>query len=122
MTFCAFCHGAMTMGQMGMGNMADNPVYQSFDTDGDGKVSTAEMDTGLAALLAEHDADGNGALSQDEFSGLFARMTRGMADRPFRMLDADQNGEISAEEMAFPAQMMARMRLMHVNDAATDSE
>ena len=107
---------------MGMGAMTENPFYQSFDTDADGSVSTAEIEAGLAGLLAQHDADGNGALSADEFATLFAQVTRGMAERPFTMLDADQNGEISAEEMAFAAQMMARMRLMHVNDATTDAE
>ncbi|OHC46558.1 MAG: hypothetical protein A2092_05160 [Rhodobacteraceae bacterium GWE1_64_9] len=115
-------HGARNMGPMGMGGMTDNPVYQSFDADGDGTVSASELEAGLAAQLNEHDADGNGALSSDEFASLFAQMTRGMAERPFAMLDADQNGEISADEMAFPAQMMARMRLMHVNDAAPAGE
>jgi hypothetical protein len=109
-------------GAMGMGNLSENPVYQSFDADADGTVSTTELEAGLASLLGEHDADGNGALSPDEFSTLFAQVTRSMAERPFAMLDADQDGEISAEEMAFPAQMMARMRLMHVNDSATEAE
>ncbi|MDR9481620.1 MAG: calcium-binding protein, partial [Salibaculum sp.] len=67
-------------------------------------------------LHTEHDADGNGALSSDEFATLFAEVTRGMAERPFTMLDADDDGEISAEEMAFPAQMMARMQRMHGTD------
>lgn len=105
-------------GATGMGEMSENPAYQSFDADADGTVSTAELEAGLAWLLAEHDADGNGALSPDEFAAVFAQVTRDMAARPFAMLDADQSGEIGAEEMAFPAQMMARMRLMHVNDAA----
>jgi hypothetical protein len=35
------------------------------------------------------------------------------------MPGADEDGEISADEKAFAAQMMARRRLMHVNDAAT---
>jgi hypothetical protein len=29
------------------------------------------------------------------------------------MLDADENGTLSAEEMRFPAQMMARMNAWH---------
>lgn len=107
---------------MNMGNMTENPVYRSFDADADGTVSTAELEAGLASLLGAHDADGNGALSSDEFAMLFAQVTRGMADRPFTMLDADTSGEISAEEMVFPAQMMARMRLMNVNDAAPAAE
>jgi hypothetical protein len=110
-------HGAMDMGAL-----TENPVYQSFDADTDGAVSTAELEAGLAGLLVQHDADGNGALSSDEFATLFAQVTRGMAERPFTMLDADESGEISADEMAFPAQMMARMRLMHVNDAAADAK
>lgn len=109
-------------GAMDMRGMTDNPVYQSFDADKDGAVSTAELEAGLAALHTEHDADGNGALSSEEFATLFAQITRSMAERPFTMLDADEDGEISAEEMALPAQMMARMRLMHVNDAAAGTE
>ena len=103
-------------GPMGMGGMADNPVYQSFDADEDGTVTAAELEAGIAALHTEHDADGNGALSSDEFAALFAEVTRGMAERPFTMLDADEDGEISAQEMAFPAQMMARMQRMQGAD------
>lgn len=107
-------------GTMDMGGMADNPVYQSFDADDDGTVTAAELEAGIAALHTEHDADGNGTLSSDEFAALFAEVTRGMAERPFTMLDADDNGEISAEEMAFPAQMMTRMQRMH--GANTDAQ
>jgi hypothetical protein len=109
-------------GVMGMGAMTENPVYQSFDTDADGTVSNAELEGGLATLHAAHDADGNGALSTEEFGELFGLVTRSMAERPFAMLDADENGEIDAEEMVFPAQMMARMQLMHVNDHAAPAE
>jgi len=103
-------------GPMGMGGMADNPVYKSFDADEDGTVTAAELEAGIAALHTEHDADGNGALSSDEFAALFAEVTRSMAERPFTMLDVNDDGEISAEEMAFPAQMMARMQRMHGAD------
>jgi len=103
-------------GPMGMGGMADNPVYQSFDADEDGTVTAAELEAGIAAQHTEHDADGNGALSSDEFAALFAEVTRSMAERPFTMLDVNDDGEISAEEMAFPAQMMARMQRMHGAD------
>ena len=46
-------------------------IYQSFDADADGTVFTTELEAGLASLLGEHDADGRGALSPDEFSTLF---------------------------------------------------
>lgn len=107
-------------GPMGMGAMTDNAVYQSFDTDADGTVAAAELEAGIAALHKEHDADGNGALSSEEFASLFADVTRGFSERPFTMLDADEDGQISGAEMAFPAQMMARMQRMH--GAAPDAE
>ncbi len=111
-------HGPMGMPgmglrAMGMKAMADNPVYLSFDADGDGTVSAAELETGLTARHADHDADGDGTLSEDEFAALFAEVTRGFAERPFVMLDADQDGRLSAEEMVFPARMMARMQAWH---------
>lgn len=108
-------------GPMGLGGMTDNPVYRSFDADADGTLTPAELEAGVAALHTEHDADGNGALSPDEFAALFAEATRGFAERPFAMLDADEDGEISADEMAFPAQMMARMDRMHA-PAETDRQ
>ena len=67
-------------------------------------------------LLTTHDADKNGALSEAEFAALFAEVTKGMAARPFVMLDENGNKEISAEEITFPVKMMARMgRLTDVN-------
>lgn len=107
-------------GPMGMGAMTDNPVYQSFDADEDGTVTAAEVEAGVAALHDEHDADGNGALSPDEFATLFAEVTRSMSTRPFTMLDVNEDGQISPEEMTFPAQMMARMQRRH--ETASDAE
>ena len=103
-------------GPMGTTGFAENPIFQSFDTDKDGKVTAAEAEAGVAALLATHDADKNGALSEAEFAALFAEVTKGMAARPFAMLDDDGDKEISAEEITFPVKMMARMgRLTEVN-------
>lgn len=110
-------HGAG--GPMGM---TDSPVFQAFDADGDGTVSNAEAEAGLAGLLATHDSDGDGSLSRVEFNALFAELTRHRADRPFAMLDVDENDRIDAEEMQFPAQMMARMRFMRANDAPVATE
>ncbi|MDO8986578.1 hypothetical protein [Cypionkella sp.] len=80
------------------------------------RVTAAEAEAGVATLLATHDADKKGALSEAEFATLFAEVTRGMAARPFAMLDDDGDKEISAEKITFPVKMMARMgRLTEVN-------
>lgn len=96
-------------GPMGMAGLADNPVLQSFDADKDGKVTAAEAEAGVTALLTAHDADKSGTLSEAEFGALFAQVTKSMAARPFAMLDDDGDKAISAEEMTFPVKMMARM-------------
>ena len=54
--------------------------------------------------------------SSEEFAALFADVTRSHAERAFAMLDANEDGEISAEEFRFPAQMMVRMRWMRINE------
>ncbi|PFG65067.1 EF hand domain-containing protein [Thioclava sp. ES.031] len=105
-------------GPMGGNPMTDSALYKSFDTDADGAVSPEEAKAGIAGLQAKHDADGNGTLSQPEFEALFAEATRGFAERPFAMLDADKDGQLSAEELTFPVQMMTRMQAMQAPTAA----
>lgn len=115
-------HGGPGMKRRGAGGpmgMADSPVFGAFDTDTDGTVSAAEAEAGLAGLLTAHDADGDGSLSRDEFDAVFAAFTRHRAARPFAMLDADENGQIDADEIRFPAEMMARRERMH--DALPDA-
>jgi hypothetical protein len=109
--------GRERMGQQGgMFGPAGNPVFQSFDTDGDGRVSVTEAEAGVQALLATHDADQSGALSEEEFGNLFVEVTRAMATGAFERLDEDGNAEISGAEISFPVQMMTRMgRLTDVN-------
>lgn len=106
-------------GPMGMGGFAENPVFKSFDADKDGTVTAAEAEAGVTVLLTTHDADKNGSLSEAEFAALFAEVTKGMAARPFAMLDDDGDKAISAEEITFPVKMMARMgHLTDVNEPA----
>lgn len=90
-----------------MGPM-NSPVFRSFDGDKDGTVSVDEARAGLTALHGKYDADGDGALAASEFATLFTDATRGFSERPFGMLDENGDGRISAEEMTFPARMMAR--------------
>lgn len=116
---CTMMDGGWGPGRMGhggprlLGALTENPVYKSFDGNADGIVSTEELETGITALHAKYDADKSGNLSAAEFDSLFAEVSKSFAQRPFAMLDADGDKEISADEMAFPAKMMARMQAWH---------
>lgn len=106
-------HGMrMAHGPMGGAPITESALWKSFDGNADGTVSAEEAKAGIAALQAKHDADGSGTLSKPEFEALFAEATRGFAERPFAMLDADKDSQLSTEELSFPAQMMARMSAM----------
>ena len=56
--------------------------------------------------FAAADANGDGGVDATEFAATGIQ-------KDFGELDADGNGEIDEAEMAFPAQMMARMQAMH---------
>jgi Ca2+-binding EF-hand superfamily protein len=107
--YAGFCHGPGMM-MHSMGGLRNNPLFQTLDTDNNASLSAYEAETGMERLRMDFDTDVNGVLSRTEFDMLFAEMTRGMSEYPFRMLDTDEDGSISAEEMQFPARMMTRVQ------------
>ncbi|TAH64755.1 MAG: calcium-binding protein [Rhodopseudomonas palustris] len=105
----------------GGGGFAGNPMIKALDANGDGIVTPEEAKAGVAALLKKHDADGNGSLSKKEFGDLVADMARGIVERPFTMLDADNDGQVSLAEINAPAQMMARMHAWRSGQATPET-
>lgn len=87
-----------------MGRDDARPDFATLDTDGDGKVTQAEMDAFKAARFAELDADGSGTVSATEMAAHHAakqqeRMTKG-TERMIAKMDADGDGELSLDEMS----------------------
>ncbi|WOL06723.1 putative calcium-binding protein CML18 [Canna indica] len=99
-------------------------LFNVFDRDGDGKITTRELEAVLprlvpadnpptaeevACMVAEVDRDGDGSISLEEFAALEAALagaaaaaSRGAADEmrdAFAVFDADGDGKISAEEL-----------------------
>ena len=105
--------GAGMMGDMsGMMTRMHENMSQMMDADGDGNVTPEEMRGMMQAKLAEHDTDGDGSLSIDEFEALHNVMMREMMVDRFQHLDADGDGAVTSEEMMAPAAMMERMSKM----------
>ncbi len=70
------------------------------------RPSQEEREAQRAALFAEADTDGNEALSHEEFAAFMELVKEARTDRSFTCLDANSDGQVSAEELA--AQRMGR--------------
>lgn len=105
----------MQPGEMGgpMGGMMRFMVMQRVielaDKDGDGRLSTEEIETFRSEIFARHDASGDGRLSLEEYDALFREITRPIMVRSFQFLDPDGNGQITEEEFLRPTDRLVRM-------------
>lgn len=100
--------GADMMGGGMMIGGADH-LQKIFDVDKDGTVTPEELRTGLLDALKTYDADGNGTLSLGEFETMHAAHIRETTVDRFQAFDADGDGQVTAEEIAAPAERMQRM-------------
>lgn len=74
-------------------------LFNRVDADGDGAVTQDEVDAFRASRVGEADASGDGALSIEEFDTLYRELTRSRMVDAFQELDADGDGTISAAEL-----------------------
>ena len=108
-------------GPRGIGKM----TFEAFDTDGDGKVTLAEMDALKQARFTAADTDGDGMLSSEEMiargmSRAGERMAKRMEKRIGHMIekrDATGDGMLSFDEMG---QNQEGNRLFERMDANSD--
>ncbi|KUF12173.1 EF-hand domain-containing protein [Pseudoponticoccus marisrubri] len=100
---------AMAQGKGGEGRGARiDAMFESFDLDGDGKVTAAEIEEAGAQRFAAADTDGDGFLSADEVAAQAEqrraeRMEKRRAARAEAMLerlDTDGDGKLSPQEAA----------------------
>ncbi|MDJ0948391.1 MAG: EF-hand domain-containing protein [Alphaproteobacteria bacterium] len=101
----AFSQGGKGHGAGGRdGSWRQARMMQILDTDGDGKISLAEITAEQRRLVAASDVDGNGTLSADEFrrrGGLFQRLG---TTTLFDLMDADGDKILTAEEIQKPSE------------------
>ena len=91
--------GFLDKGQLAVSAME---MFDDIDTDGDGKLTQAEIDTLRNDRLAAHDANGDGNLDLGEFAGLWHETTHPLTVRAFQMLDTDGNAVITRAEYDRP--------------------
>lgn len=102
-------HGRRLGAMMGRhGKRGGRDILTTFDTDGDGRVTQAEIDAYRSNRLMKFDADGDGSLKLSEYEALWLAATRErMVDR-FQDLDADGNGAVTTEEFKRPFANLVR--------------
>ncbi len=81
-------HGAPMMNMM-----------ERFDTDGDGKLTRAEIEAERAKRMAMFDTDKDGALSLDEFQPMWNDLMRQRMVQRFQRHDTDGDGKITQAEI-----------------------
>ena len=96
-------HGRRHGGMMGGHNM-----IMTFDTDGNGRVTQAEIDEYRGNRLTKFDTDGDGGLTLSEYEAPWLAATRErMVDR-FQDLDADGDAMVTTEEFKKPYANLVR--------------
>lgn len=97
-------------------------TFQLLDQDGNGELTPSEMERMRVVRLQQMDTDGNGAISKAEMVAATQARAESRADRIFARLDADDNGEISAEEIEAQAQRGRGFRRIDADGNGTISE
>ena len=78
-------------------------TFSLLDTDGDGKISLAEIRAEQARLIAAADLNGDGKLSVDEFRRRGWWFQKLQTTTLFDLMDADGYRSLTAEEIANPS-------------------
>jgi hypothetical protein len=77
-------------------------LFDSFDSNDDGKLTQAEVDQGRRDRFAQFDTDTDGKLSLQEYQALWLDAVRShMVDR-FQGLDDNGDAAVTAEEFEMP--------------------
>lgn len=114
-TVAAFLVAGSAFAQQGMGNGGkgppDNTPFQSMDTDGNGRLSQAEVTAWAEGVFGAMDSDSNGKLTLEEYMAVrmgpgasgtgtgprAAEMQKAKAAR-FKAMDTNHDNMISHEE------------------------
>ncbi|GGB50132.1 hypothetical protein GCM10011316_22790 [Roseibium aquae] len=73
-------------------------LFDRFDVNADGSISSAEIEEASAANFAGADTDGNGSLSLDEMKAGFLEQSADARIRAFQRLDRDGDGTVTRAE------------------------
>lgn len=97
---CADC--GQYGGQRGKGHKMMRRMMKSFDADGDGSLSQAEIDAGRQRQFAQYDSDKDGTLNLQEYQAFWMDMNRARMVDGFQRLDDDGDAIVTSDEFLEP--------------------
>lgn len=85
-------------------------MVETYDSDGDGRVTQEEVDTYRSERVGRFDSDGDGALTLEEYQALWLdAMRERMVDR-FQYHDDDGDGRVTVDEFSSRTGNLVRAR------------
>ena len=90
----------MMHGHGGPGGPIVREMLADVDANSDGALSQEEIDAAVDSRFAEFDANADDSLSLDEFQALWAEITRPLAVRAFQFLDPNGDAAVAKSELA----------------------
>lgn len=88
--------GGMTMSASANGR---GPDFDTLDANGDGQLTQAELSAHGEARFAAADGNGDGALSLEELQAMRMKGAEKRAARMMKHLDANEDGQLTQDEM-----------------------
>lgn len=86
----------------GKGHHGPRASFEQLDTDADGQLTQAELESHRAARFDEMDTNGDGKLSAEEIQVKANEKARDRSARMMERFDADGDGALSRDEMPKP--------------------
>lgn len=95
---------------------------ESFDRNGDGKLTQAEIDETRRERFAKFDKNGDGKLTLEEFESLWKDFMRTRMVRSFQALDEDGDGAVTGQEYLKPMSRLVQRLDRNGDGEATADE
>jgi len=91
---------SLAYAQGGRGPEGHAPMtFETMDVDGSGEIDTTDLDAMRSERFATLDADGDGAVTEEEFVAQAQRDSAERASQMFARMDADGDGVLSRDAL-----------------------